>query len=52
VLDVLANRVLTELALQPLDFEISVNEPVARVLGLSLDVQALTLALKRQEQPP
>ncbi|MCK9215528.1 MAG: hypothetical protein M0P52_13940, partial [Rhodoferax sp.] len=52
VLDVLANRVLPELALQPLDFEISVNEPVARVLGLSLDVQALTLALKRQEQQP
>jgi ABC-type uncharacterized transport system substrate-binding protein len=52
VLDVLANRALPELALEPLDFEISVNEPVVRALGLSLDVQALTLALKRQEQPP
>lgn len=52
VLDVLANRVLPEQALEPLDFEISVNPQVARVLGLSLDVKALTLALKRQEQQP
>lgn len=50
VLDALANRVLPEQALEPLDFEISVNEQVARVLGLSLDAKALTLALKRQEQ--
>jgi ABC-type uncharacterized transport system substrate-binding protein len=49
VLDVLANRVLPELALEPLDFEISVNEQVVRVLGLSFDVKALTLALRRQE---
>ncbi|MDD2844230.1 MAG: ABC transporter substrate binding protein [Rhodoferax sp.] len=52
VLGVLANRTLPELALEPLDFEISVNEQVARVLGLSFDVKALTLALKRQEQQP
>jgi ABC-type uncharacterized transport system substrate-binding protein len=52
VLGVLANRVLPELALEPLDFEISVNEQVAGVLGLSFDVKALTLALKRQEQQP
>jgi ABC-type uncharacterized transport system substrate-binding protein len=50
VLDALANRVLPEQALEPLDFEISVNEQVARVLGLTLDAKALTLALKRQEQ--
>ncbi|MCF8159809.1 MAG: hypothetical protein K9J76_03835 [Polaromonas sp.] len=49
---VLANRVLPELALEPLDFEISVNEQVARVLGLSFDVKALTLALRRMEQRP
>lgn len=49
VLDVLANRVLPEQALEPFDFEISVNEQVARVLGLSIDVKALTLALRRQE---
>lgn len=49
VLDVLANRVLPEQALEPLDFEISVNEQVARVLGLSFDVRSLTRALKRQE---
>jgi ABC-type uncharacterized transport system substrate-binding protein len=52
VLGVLANRVLPELALEPVDFEISVNEQVARVLGLSFDVKALTLALRRMEQRP
>jgi len=52
VLDVLANRALSALALEPLDFEISVNEQVARALGLSIDVKALTSALKRQEQQP
>lgn len=51
VLNVLANRILPEQALEPLEFEISVNEQVARVLGLSLDVKALTLALRRQETP-
>jgi ABC-type uncharacterized transport system substrate-binding protein len=49
VLNGLANRTLPEQALEPLDFEISVNEQVARVLGLSLDVKALTRALRRQE---
>lgn len=51
VLGVLANRALPESALEPLDFEISVNQQVARTLGLSFDVKALTLALKRVEQP-
>ena len=49
VLDVLAGRVLPEQPVEPLDFEISVNEQVARVLGLTFDVKALTLALRRQE---
>ncbi|MDI1246095.1 MAG: ABC transporter substrate binding protein [Rhodoferax sp.] len=52
VLGALANRPLPEMALEPLDFEISVNEQVARVLGLSLDVQTLTTALKSQEKQP
>lgn len=51
-LGVLANRPLPEPALEPLDFEISANEQVARVLGLSIDVKALALAIKRQEQQP
>jgi len=51
-LGVLDNRVLPELPMEPDDFEISFNEQVARVLGLSLDIKALTLALKRQEQLP
>jgi putative tryptophan/tyrosine transport system substrate-binding protein len=51
-LGVLANRALPEPALEPLDFEVSVNEQVARALGLSFDVKALTLALKREEQQP
>lgn len=49
VLSALANRTLPEQVLEPHDFEISVNEQVARVLGLSLDVKALTRALRRQE---
>jgi len=51
VLEVLAMRSLPERALDPDDFEISVNEQVARVLALKLDAQALRLALKRQESP-
>lgn len=52
VLDVLANRILPEQPLEPVDFEISVNAQVARALNLSFDVKALTLALKRQELQP
>ena len=52
VQEALAMRSLPEQALEPLDFEISVNAQVARVFGLTLDAQALRLALKRQEQLP
>lgn len=52
VLEVLAIRKLPAQALEPDDFEISVNEQVARVLALSLDAKSLRLALKRQEQNP
>ncbi|MDD2919601.1 ABC transporter substrate binding protein [Rhodoferax sp.] len=52
VLEVLAMRSLPEQAVEPDDFEISVNEQVARVFGLSLDAPSLRLALKRQEQRP
>lgn len=36
----------------PQDFNVSVNEHVARSLGLSLDAQGLTERLKRQEKGP
>ena len=36
----------------PHDFSVSVNEHVARSLGLSLDAQVLTERLKRQEKSP
>jgi putative tryptophan/tyrosine transport system substrate-binding protein len=52
VLEVLAMRSLPERALEPDDFEISVNAQVARVLALPLDAPALRLELKRQELPP
>ncbi len=52
VLHALAMRGLPEQALEPADFEISVNAQVARVLGLTLDAQALRQALKRLEQRP
>jgi ABC-type uncharacterized transport system substrate-binding protein len=52
VLEVLASRKLPAQALEPEDFEISVNDQVARVLALSLDGKSLRLALKRQEQNP
>lgn len=52
VLEVLASRKLPAQTVEPDDFEISVNDHVARVLALSLDAQSLRLALKRQEQNP
>ncbi|HSO45446.1 MAG TPA: ABC transporter substrate binding protein [Rhodoferax sp.] len=52
VLEVLAMRALPEQAVEPDDFEISVNEQVARVFGLLPDARSLRLALKRQEQRP
>ncbi|MBE0472670.1 ABC transporter substrate binding protein, partial [Rhodoferax sp.] len=52
VLEVLASRKLPAKALEPDDFEISVNDQVASVLALSLDGKSLRLALKRQAQNP
>ena len=52
VLEVLAGRQLPAQPLEPDDFEISVNDQVARVLALTLDAQALRLALKQQERQP
>lgn len=52
VLEVLAMRSLPERAQEPDDFEISVNEQVARVFALTLDARALRLELKRQELQP
>ena len=52
VLEVLAMRSLPERALEPDDFEISVNEQVARVLALALDARSLRLELKRLELQP
>ena len=49
---VLAMRSLPERAQEPDDFEISVNEQVARVFALTLDARALRLELKRQELQP
>ena len=52
VLEVLATRALPAQALEPDDFEISVNAQVARVFGLSPDASSLRLELKRREQRP
>ena len=52
VLEVLVMRSLPDRALEPDDFEISVNEQVARVLALTLDAPALRQELKRQEAQP
>ncbi|WP_296491287.1 ABC transporter substrate binding protein [Rhodoferax sp.] len=52
VLEVLAMRSLPEHALEPDDFEIGVNEQVARVLALTLDARTLRLELRRQESQP
>lgn len=52
VLDVLRGQPLPERPVESNDFEVSVNEHVARVFNLSLDGKALRLALRRLEHLP
>jgi len=52
VLGVLRGKPLPDHVLEPNDFEVGVNTHVARVLDLSLDAQALRLALRRLERLP
>lgn len=52
VLDALAQRPLPAQALEPDDFEIAVNEPVARNLNLKINVTELRQALLAQERRP
>lgn len=49
---VLRGQPLPEQPVESNDFEVSVNEHVARALGLSLDGKALRLALRRLEHLP
>jgi ABC-type uncharacterized transport system substrate-binding protein len=52
VLAALRGQPLPEQPLESNDFEVSVNEHVARALDLSLDGKALRLALRRLERLP
>lgn len=52
VLGVLRGKSLPDHVLEPNDFEVGVNAHVARVLDLTLDAQALRLALRRLERLP
>lgn len=52
VLEVLRGNALPDHAIEPDDFEVEVNQHVARSLGLSLDAQALRLTLRRLENLP
>jgi ABC-type uncharacterized transport system substrate-binding protein len=52
VVNVLAGKGLPDRALEPNDFEVGVNQHVARSLGLTLDGAALRLALRRLERLP
>ena len=52
VQDVLRGQSLPEQPLESNDFEVSVNEHVARALNLSLDGKALRLELRRLEHLP
>lgn len=52
VLGVLRGKPLPDHVLEPNDFEVGVNAHVARVLDLTLDAQALRLALRRLERLP
>lgn len=52
VLGVLRGKPLPDHVLEPNDFEVGVNAQVARVLDLTLDAQALRLALRRLERLP
>ncbi len=52
VTDLLADRPWPSAAVEPDDFEVSVNVHVARALGLSLDAPTLRLELRRLEHLP
>lgn len=52
VSSVLRGQLLPEQPVESNDFEVSVNEHVARALNLSLDAKALRLALRRLERLP
>lgn len=52
VLDVLRGKALPARSVAPDDFDVGVNPQVARSLGLSLDGEALRLALRRLENLP
>jgi len=52
VSSVLAGKGLPNHAIEPNDFEVSVNPHVARSLGLTLDAAALRMALRRLERLP
>lgn len=52
VLGVLRGKPLPDHVLEPNDFEVGVNAQVAHVLDLTLDAQALRLALRRLERLP
>jgi ABC-type uncharacterized transport system substrate-binding protein len=52
VLEVLHDRSLPATAVESSDFDVMVNEHVARALNLSLDGRALRLELRRLEQLP
>jgi hypothetical protein len=52
VLSALRGQSLPEQPVESNDFEVSVNEHVARALNLSLDAKALRLALRRLEHLP
>jgi ABC-type uncharacterized transport system substrate-binding protein len=52
VLEVLHDRPLPATAVESSDFDVAVNEHVARALNLSLDGKALRLELRRLEHLP
>ena len=52
VANVLAGKGLPDHAVEPNDFEVGINQHVARSLGLTLDGAALRLALRRLERLP
>jgi putative ABC transport system substrate-binding protein len=52
VLEALRGQLLPERPVEPNDFEVAVNDHVARVFGLSLDARALRQALRRAENLP
>jgi ABC-type uncharacterized transport system substrate-binding protein len=52
VLNTMRGQSLPERPLESNDFEVAINDHVARVFGLSLDAKALRLALRRAEHLP